>query len=206
MKNYLSIYNLKLKTIKNMKNLKTIAIALLVTFGTTIATAQNKKINTEKSKISWVGKKVTGEHSGTINFKEGTIVLKKGKLAGGSFTVNMTSIEVTDLKAGQGKEKLEGHLKADDFFGTAKFTTASIEFKTIANKSNGIYTVTADLTIKGITNPVTFDMNVTDTTASTSFKVDRTKFDIKYGSGSFFDNLGDKAISDEFDLTVNLQF
>jgi len=205
-KNYLSIYNLKLKTIKNMKNLKTIAIALLVTFGTTIATAQNKKINTEKSKISWVGKKVTGEHSGTINFKEGTVVLKKGKLAGGSFTVNMTSIEVTDLKAGQGKEKLEGHLKADDFFGTTKFTTASIEFKTIATKSNGIYTVTADLTIKGITNPVTFDMNVTDTTASTSFKVDRTKFDIKYGSGSFFDNLGDKTISDEFDLTVNLQF
>jgi len=205
-KNYLSIYNLKLKTIKNMKNLKTIAIALLVTFGTTIATAQNKKINTEKSKISWVGKKVTGEHSGTINFKEGTVVLKKGKLAGGSFTVNMTSIEVTDLKAGQGKEKLEGHLKADDFFGTTKFTTASIEFKTIAAKSNGIYTVTADLTIKGITNPVTFDMNVTDTTATTSFKVDRTKFDIKYGSGSFFDNLGDKAISDEFDLTVNLQF
>lgn len=189
-----------------MKNLKTIAIALLVTFGTTIATAQNKKVNVEKSKISWVGKKVTGEHSGTINFKEGIVVLKKGKLAGGNFTVNMTSIEVTDLKAGQGKEKLEGHLKADDFFGTAKFATASLVFKTIAAKSNGVYTVTADLTIKGITNPVTFDMNVTDTTASTSFKVDRTKFDIKYGSGSFFDNLGDKTISDEFDLTVNLQF
>jgi polyisoprenoid-binding protein YceI len=189
-----------------MKNLKTIAIALLVTFGTTIATAQNKKVNVEKSKISWVGKKVTGEHSGTINFKEGTVILKKGKLAGGSFTVNMTSIEVTDLKAGQGKEKLEGHLKADDFFGTAKFATASLEFKTIAAKSNGIYTITADLTIKGITNSVTFDMNVTDTTATTSFKVDRTKYDIKYGSGSFFDNLGDKTISDEFDLTVNLQF
>ena len=189
-----------------MKNLKTIAIALLVTFGTTMANAQNKKINTEKSKISWVGKKVTGEHSGTINFKEGTVVLKKGKLAGGSFTVNMTSIEVTDLKAGQGKEKLEGHLKADDFFGTAKFATALLEFKKIAAKSDGIYTVTADLTIKGITNPVTFDMNVSDTTATTSFKVDRTKFDIKYGSGSFFDNLGDKTISDEFDLTVNLQF
>ena len=189
-----------------MKNLKTIAIALLVTFGTTIATAQNKKINTEKSKISWVGKKVTGEHSGTINFKEGTVVLKKGKLAGGSFTVNMTSIEVTDLKAGQGKEKLEGHLKADDFFGTEKYANAALDFKKITPKAKGTYTVTADLTIKGITKPVTFDLAVTTNTASTSFKVDRTKYDIKYGSGSFFDSLGDKAISDEFDLTVNLQF
>ena len=189
-----------------MKNLKTIAIALLVTFGTTVATAQKKTIDVEKSKINWVGKKVTGEHSGTINFKEGTLILQGGKLMGGNFTVNMTTIAVTDLKPGQGKEKLEGHLKADDFFGTEKFTTAAIEFKKVTPKAKGTYTVNADLTIKGITKPVAFDMTVTNNTATSSFKVDRTKYDIKYGSGSFFDNLGDKVISDEFDLTVNLQF
>ena len=189
-----------------MKNLKTIAIALLVTFGTTVATAQAKKVNVEKSKINWVGKKVTGQHEGTINFQDGVLEFKGNKLSGGSFTVNMTSVNVTDLKAGQGKEKLEGHLKADDFFGTDKYATASLEFKKVTPKGKGIYTVNADLTIKGITNPVTFNLNVAADKATTSFKVNRTKYDIKYGSGSFFDNLGDKAISDDFDLTVNLQF
>ncbi|MGL2964375.1 YceI family protein [Flavobacterium sp. RSB2_4_14] len=189
-----------------MKNFKTIAIALLVAFGTTVATAQNKKINLEKSNINWVGEKVTGKHTGTINFKDGVIIFQKNKLAGGIFTVNMASITVTDLKAGEGKEKLEGHLKADDFFGTEKFDTAKLEFKTIATKSKELYTVTADLTIKGITKPVTFDMTVKGNTATTTFKVDRTKYDIKYGSKSFFEGIGDKAIYDEFELTVALQF
>lgn len=190
-----------------MKNLKTIAIALLVTFGTTVATtAQSKKVNVEKSKINWVGKKVTGQHQGTINLQDGILEFKGAKLTGGSFTVNMTSLTNTDLKAGEGKEKLEGHLKSPDFFGTEKFPTSSIEFKKITPKGKGNYTVVADLTIKGITNPVTFDLAVSVDKATTSFKVDRTKYDIKYGSGSFFDNLGDKVISDNFDLTVNLQF
>ncbi|MGV9003883.1 YceI family protein [Flavobacterium sp.] len=189
-----------------MKNLKTIALSLLIALGTTAASAQTKKINTDKSQINWLGKKVTGEHTGTINFKSGYLVFDKADLKGGNFTVNMTSITVTDLKEGKGKEKLEGHLKADDFFGTDKFETSSLEFKKIANKSKGIYTVTADLTIKGITNPVTFDIVIKGTTAAAKVMIDRTKFDIKYGSGSFFDNLGDKTINDEFELNVNLVF
>ena len=142
-----------------MKNLKTIAIALLVAFGTTAATAQNKKIDASKSTINWVGKKVTGEHSGTINFQEGMLIFKGKKVTGGNFTVDMTSINTTDL-SGEWKQKLDGHLKADDFFGTEKFKTATLKFTTIADKGNGLYTVTADLTIKGITNPVTFDLTV----------------------------------------------
>lgn len=189
-----------------MKNLKTLAIAFVAVLSTATAIAQTKKIDTAKSTISWVGKKVTGQHSGTISFKDGALVFKSGKLTGGSFTVNMNSVNVTDLKAGEGKEKLEGHLKADDFFGTEKFPTATLVFKTLKAKSAGVYTVTADLTIKNITKPVTFDLTVGKNTATTSFNVDRTKYDIKYGSGSFFDGLGDKAIYDEFELTVNLKF
>ncbi len=189
-----------------MKNLKTIAFALLVVLGTSTTIAQNKKINVEKSKINWVGKKVTGQHSGTINFADGTLVFKGKALKGGSFTVDMPSIIVTDLETGKGKEKLEGHLKADDFFGTSKFATAKLTFKTIAKNNDNTYNVTADMNIKDVTAPVTFVFIVKGNTASTSFKIDRTKYGIKYGSGSFFDNLGDKAISDEFDLTVNLQF
>jgi polyisoprenoid-binding protein YceI len=190
-----------------MRNLKTIAIALVVALTTMTATAQDKKINTSTSKISWVGKKVTGQHSGTINFKDGVLNFKGSKLTGGNFTVNMASIAVTDLKAGEGKEKLEGHLKADDFFGTDKFATSKLVFKSVkATKTANVYTVTADLTIKNITKPVTFDLTVGKNSATTAFKVDRTKYDITYKSGSMFDGLGDAAIYDEFDLTVNLQF
>lgn len=189
-----------------MKNLKTIAIALLVAFGTVAVSAQTKKVSTSKSQINWIGKKVTGQHQGTINLQDGALVFKGKKLVGGNFTVNMASLITTDLKAGEGKEKLEGHLKSEDFFGTEKYPTSKLVFKTIAAKGKNLYTVTADLTIKEKTNPVTFDIKILGNKATTAFKVDRTKYDIKYGSGSFFDNLGDKAISDEFELNVTLAF
>jgi polyisoprenoid-binding protein YceI len=189
-----------------MTNLKTIAIALLVAFGTVTASAQTKKVDASKSTITWLAKKATGQHEGTVNLKEGALVFKGKKVAGGNFTVDMTSMAATDLKAGQGKEKLEGHLKSEDFFGTEKFPTSTLVFKTVAAKSNGIYTITADLTIKGITNPVTFDLTTTAHSATANVKINRTKYDIKYGSGSFFENLGDKVIYDDFDLTVNLKF
>lgn len=187
-----------------MRNLKMIAVALVATLGVVTTNAQTKKVNTAASTIEWTGKKVTGEHKGTISLKDGSLVFKKNKLTGGAFTVNMSSITVTDLKAGEGKEKLEGHLKADDFFGTDKFATSNLVFKTITAKGNNVYTVTADLKIKDKTNPVTFDITVNGKKATALVKIDRTKFDIKYGSGSFFDNLGDKAISDEFELNVTL--
>lgn len=187
-----------------MKNFKTIALALVVAFGTFTATAQNKKINVQASTITWVGKKVTGQHNGNISFNSGTLVFEGDKLKGGLFDVNMNSITVTDLEAGKGKEKLEGHLKSDDFFGVEKYPTSTLEFKTIASKGSGIYTVTADLTIKGKTAPVTFELATGPERSRTVIKVDRTKYGIQYGSGSFFDNLGDKAINDEFELNVTL--
>ena len=188
-----------------MKNLKTLAIALLVVVSATTVTAQTQKIDVAKSKINWVGKKVTGKHEGTVSLNEGSLVFKAKKVVGGSFVVNMNSVTVTDLKAGQGKEDLEGHLKADDFFGSEKFPTATLTFKSIGEKSANLYNVTADLTIKGITQPVKFELAVKENVATTAFKVDRTKYDIKYGSGNFFENLGDKTINDDFELIVSLQ-
>jgi polyisoprenoid-binding protein YceI len=189
-----------------MKNLKSIALALTVVFSTLSMTAQTKKVDVSKSTINWTGKKVTGQHEGTINLKEGVLVFKGKKLTGGTFTVDMNSIVTTDLKAGQGKEKLEGHLKSEDFFGTEKFPTATLVFKKVVVKAKNVYTVTGDLKIKGKTNPITFDLVATKNAATTSLKIDRTKYDIKYGSGSFFDNLGDKAISDNFELAVALKY
>ena len=207
MKNYLLPFKNNPKTnLINMKNLKTIAIALLVIIGTSVSNAQTKKIDASKSKITWLGKKVTGQHGGTINIKEGNLVFAGKKLTDGTVTVDMTSLVCTDLKAGEGKEKIEGHLKSEDFFGTEKFQTSKIVFKKVVATGKNSYMVTADLSIKEKTNPITFVLTINGNTAAAALKVDRTKYDIKYGSGSFFDNLGDKAISDEFELNVALQF
>ncbi len=188
-----------------MKNLKSIALALVLLISTASVNAQIKKIDVTKSKIEWVGKKVTGQHNGTVNFKDGYLAFKKNKLNAGTFTVDMTSLTATDL-TGEYQGKLNGHLKADDFFGTEKFPTATLVFKKITAKSKTFYLVNADLTIKGITKPIIFDLTIKGNTASTAFNVDRTIYDIKYGSKSFFDSLGDKAISDEFEVKVDLKF
>ena len=127
------------------KKIKTIAIAFLMIASMSI-NAQNKKIDPALSNVTWVGKKVTGQHSGTIDIKEGTLVFIKNKLKGGTIVVDMASINTTDLKKGEGKEDLDGHLKADDFFGTAKFPTSKIDFKLISDNGKGSYTVTANMT------------------------------------------------------------
>jgi polyisoprenoid-binding protein YceI len=188
-----------------MKTLKKVALTLLVSVSVSLS-AQTKKVDVAKSTINWVGKKVTGQHSGTLAIKSGSLIFKKAKLAGGNFIVDMKTLTATDLKAGEGKEDLEGHLKSADFFGTDKFATATLVFKKVAVKAPNVYTVTGNLTIKGIVKPITFDLTTTADSASTALKVDRTKYDIKYNSGNFFQNLGDKVISDEFELTVALKF
>lgn len=185
-----------------MNKFKTIGLSLIALVSFT-ANAQTKTVDAKKSNIHWVGKKVTGQHEGTISLKEGALKFKDGKLSGGKFTVDMTSINTTDLEGGM-KAKLDGHLKSDDFFGTEKFPTSTLTFKSIGDKGNNVYSVTADLTLKGITNEVTFDISVDGDKASTKLIVNRAKFDIKYGSGSFFDNLGDKTIYDDFELNVTL--
>ncbi len=119
--------------------------------------------------------------------------------------MDMKSIEVTDLKGGS-KDKLEGHLKSDDFFGVEKFPTAKLVVTSIKEKSNGVYAVVGNLTIKDDTHPVNFDLQWRDNTASTNLTIDRSKFNVRYGSGSFFDNLGDNTIYDNFDLDINLKF
>ena len=188
-----------------MKNLRTIAFTLLVALITSVTMAQSKKIDVQKSTIIWVGKKVTGEHTGTVNLKDGNLIFKNGKVAGGNFIVDMTSLTSTDL-SGDWKEKLDGHLKSEDFFGTVKYPISTLVFKKIAAKANGVYTVTGDLTIKGITNPVIFDLNVKGNTATTVVSVDRIKYGIKYNSKNFFEKIGDKAIYNDFSLTVTLQY
>lgn len=185
--------------------MRKIIFVLLAFLSTITILAQNQKINVKKSLITWTGKKVTGEHSGTINFKEGTLIFKDGKINGGSFVVNMTTIKNTD-QTGKDKEKLETHLKSEDFFNVKGFNTSKMVFKSVSEKKKNLYLVKADLTIKGKTNPVSFELVTTDHTATADLQIDRTKYGIQYGSGSFFDDLGDRTIYDDFDLKVVLTY
>ncbi|MES2810872.1 MAG: YceI family protein [Bacteroidota bacterium] len=188
-----------------MKNLKSIALALVVALGTLTATAQtSKKVDASKSKVLWLAKKVGGQHNGDIVLKEGTLIFNGKKLVGGNFTVDMTTINTTDLQ-GEWKGKLDGHLKADDFFGVEKFPTSTLVFKKIGLKKGNTYTVEADLTIKGITAPITFDIVANKGVANATLMIDRTKYDIKYASKNF-GALADKAIDDEFELKVQLKY
>lgn len=187
-----------------------LSLALAVVFGTaafatTPVEGDKKEVNTETSVVAWKAYKVTGSHMGTVALKSGTLEFDGEKLVGGEFVVDMPTIITTDLE-GDMKGKLEGHLKSDDFFGVEAHPTATLKFTEVKASGKNSYEVTGDLTIKGITKPITFDVSVYGSKATATLKVDRAAYDVKYGSGSFFDNLGDKTIYDEFDLVVDLEF
>lgn len=188
-----------------MRSLKLFSIVFLVLISFTKGISQTYKIDVSKSIIKWEGKKITGHHEGTINFKEGYLIFKDKKLTGGNFTANMKTLANTDL-SGNSKTKLETHLKSEDFFSTDNFTTSTLVFKSIASKGNNMYLINADLTIKGITNNIQFDLVITGNKAAAEIEINRTKYDIKYGSGSYFDDLGDKTIYDDFELDVTLVY
>ena len=165
------------------------------------------KVNTTESKVEWTARKVTGKHNGIVNIKEGVLHIKDGFLTGGEFTIDMTSIKVTDL-TGEYAGKLEGHLKSDDFFNTAQYPTSTLKITQSNAKGDGMFEVKGDLTIRGITKPVTFKAQITPDgkkyKATSNITIDRSQFDVKYGSGKFFEGLGDSTIYDEFDLAIML--
>jgi len=186
---------------------KTVKSAIVLAIATASSAFNNpsvEKVEVKNSTITWTGKKVTGKHHGTIELQSGSLLMDGDEIVGGEFVIDMTSITVTDL-TGEYKDKLEGHLNSDDFFGVNNFPTASLKVIKATKKGN-VYTVNGNITIKGVTEPITFDLEKNGTTATTKLTVDRTKFGIRYGSGSFFDNLGDSTIYDNFELEIALNF
>ena len=166
------------------------------------------KIDTQKSVLNWNGKKVTGEHSGTIKLSDGMMMVDGGKLTGGAFTFNMNTIVNTDLTDAGYNAKFITHMKSDEFFNTTKFPTSTFKVTKVTPKGGDVYDITGNMTIKGITNAVTFPATVKMTdnaiTANGKAVLDRTKYDIRYGSKSFFENIGDKAIYDDFMVEMKL--
>ncbi|MEJ2884553.1 YceI family protein [Pedobacter sp. GR22-6] len=191
-----------------MKSKLTSLAVLLLVVATSAFKAPVKpvsyKVDPAKSSLTWVGKKLTGSHNGTIDLQSGALVFDGKKLTGGNFSINMASIKDADKS-----ERLEGHLKADDFFGTDKFATSTFVIKKVTGTGNAV-TVTGDLTIKGITNSISFpaaltwNADGTVTAAAEKVVVDRTKYGIKYRSKGMFPDVGDKMIYDEFELAIKL--
>ena len=166
---------------------------------------QKFKIVSTLSSINWVGRKVTGAHNGTIGIKAGELMLDGDRLAGGRIVVDVTSIKILDITDLNTNAQFSGHLASDDFFSTEKYPEAILE---ITSVSGGW--VEANLTIKGITHPVTFevhvdkDMNRDSVIATGKMVIDRTKYGMKFRSGNFFKDLGDNLICNDFELDISV--
>ncbi|THF49930.1 YceI family protein [Flavobacterium supellecticarium] len=172
-------------------------------------------VDAKASSINWVGSKPTGKHTGTINIKNGELYAKDGVIETGKVFIDMTSIAVTDLK-GDEKTSLEGHLKGlgkesdvDHFFNTKKYPEAVFEITKVTEEA-GKKMVEGNLTLKDITKSVKFPASITAdangiSIESEPFTINRTLWNVNYGSKSVFDNLGDKFINDDIELKVSVK-
>lgn len=165
------------------------------------------KLEKTKSTIEWIGRKVTGSHNGTIAVKQGIFTFTDSKLSGGKVVIDTTAIKILDITDPDTNAQFAGHLASDDFFNSAQYPEALFEI-TVVKQSSPSSQIEGNLTIKGITHPISFDAIVNTTnnvmTLSGKITIDRTKFGMKFRSGNFFMNLGDTLIYNDFDLNVNI--
>lgn len=169
--------------------------------------ADNYVVDVKKSTLKWTAYEVVGQHTGTVKISNGTLVANGNNLSGGSFTADMNSIVISDLK-GNSNKTLMNHLKADDFFSVYNHPTATFTITKVSPGTDRV-NITGNLSIKGVVNSITFPATVKIqnnqiSAVAENIRVDRTKYDIKYRSESIFGDIGDKAIKDEFQLSVNL--
>jgi len=196
---------------KTKRILVGLAFVMSTLFVSTTTNAQKSlDLKLDKSKLEWTGKKVTGEHHGHVTFKSGKLVMKGTKIVGGEFVMDMTTIKNTDIKSDKYRGDLEKHLRSDDFFGVQKFPESKFVIKESKYLTSGSILVKGEITIKGITKPLEFEVDShkhgESVYVSGSMMIDRTQFDIRYGSGSFFDNLGDRTINNDFEIKFDLMF
>lgn len=194
----------------NCSNMKTTTIlgALFLgafTWAAGAADAQTLQANAETTTVAWEGGKlVGGTHNGHIALENGTLMLRGDKIAGGEFTMDMTSMTNADLPEDLAA-KLMGHLMSDDFFAVETHPTSRLVIQRASPFQDNAATVNGQITIKGITHPVTFDVQRVGKAYEATIVIDRSKFDVRYGSDSFFDNLGDNVILDAFTLNIHLE-
>ena len=188
-----------------MKSVKVIIATLALGLVTFAGVAAPKVVNVNKSasSVAWLAKKVTGEHNGTVGISAGALNVDGNKLIGGNFTIDLKSIKDLDITDPGYNQKFIGHITSGDFFEVEKFPTATFVITKVAGNQ-----VTGNLTVKGITKSITFPAEIAvkggKVSAKANITIDRTDFNILYGSKKFFESIGDKAIYDDFALTVSL--
>lgn len=191
-----------------MKNLLTVALMFISTWVHSQNAQSTLNADVAQSKVEWTGKKLTGEHYGEIKISTGRLTMSNNKLTGGNFEMDMSSIICTDITDAKSNKRLVDHLKSEDFFSVNRFPKAQFVLTSVKLKSGTEYDVTGDLTIKGKTHPLSFPIKLTNTNnewrAEGTMTFDRSKYDVKFGSQSFYENLGDKLVYDDVDITVNL--
>lgn len=192
-----------------MKPIPILLFAALISFSFILGKS-DAVLNVDKneSTVSWKASKVTGTHFSKVKISKAELDYRNERIQGGSFEMDMTSITVEDITDANSNKRLTDHLKSDDFFSSEKFKSSSLKI-TSATTSNGKdYQITGDLVIKGISHPVTFpaivEVSGNKITATANITFDRTKYDIKYRSGSYFENLADRLIYDDVHLEVKL--
>lgn len=180
------------------------------------STSEKFTVNIAESTIKWKGFKPTGTHDGTISLENGIFKTDDGKLQSGTFLIDMTSIVVSDLESGDGKEDLEAHLKGtvegkeNHFFDVSKFPTAAFEITGTEALAAGKTRLSGNLAIKGQKHNISFPVNISNDgdqmiIESEAFTIDRTKWNVNYGSKSIFEDLGDKFINDDIELKINIK-
>lgn len=184
-----------------------------VTAAVVDAGAEAYSINTN-TPIKWLGKKLTGEHFGTIATTEGKLFVTDGALSGGQFKLDMNSITVLDLTDAAKNADLTDHLKSEDFFSvvnhpTGLFEITGVEALATPDEKGNTHLISGNLTLKGISQGIRFPamIQMTDEKiqATADFNIDRTLWDIRYRSGKFFPEIGDKVIDDQIGITLNLE-
>ncbi len=163
--------------------------------------------------IKWLGRKIVLKdftEKGSVMAKEANFEVINNKVISNVFIIDMTSILNAKAKAGDKQDRLTAHLKSADFFDAEKFPTATFIAKEFIASTTDVFTLNGDLTVKGITNkisiPITLDRKDTKfIKAKGSVELDRTLWDIRYGSDKFFDNLGDKIIDDMFNINLEIK-
>ena len=186
--------------------MKKIALSLLVVIVTALSSIaqENYKVNTEISSVEWIGRKVTGQHNGVIELKNGSYTFENDLITKGEFVIDMKSIKIEDIEDEGQNEKLRNHLISPDLFAVKKHPTGKLTVIKSEKLAADQLKVFADLEIKGISKRIEFEVTLLKDgikmVAVGKVDINRTEYDIRYGSGSFFDNLGDKAIKDFFTI------
>lgn len=166
------------------------------------------RIQTASSTVNWTGKKVLGLHTGTINIRDGFIDMVDHRIVGGEIQIDMSSIVITDIEDQKTRDNFLAHLLNDDFFAVDKHQTATLGIIGSEKLPSNRFKIDGLLTIKNISHPVSFNATVEIFTdflhAMGEMVIDRTLYNIRYGSGKFIDNLGDKLIYDDFVLQFKL--